>query len=302
MEIRHLRYFVAIAEERSFTRAAERLWVAQPGLSTQIRRLETELGICLFERHTRGVDLTDAGRLFLERARTALEAADLAAATGRDLQNGTEGSIRLGLATDAQWPQASELLETYHQHRPAVEMTVSTSHGGTLVRDLRDGRLDAVLAPSMFRSADLCSIDIGHAPWLVLVARSHRLAGPGPLTACELRGEAIVVSGHRDSAGYDRAVADLLDELGVEPTLRPGSPGPAMLAAVADGRALALTTAADAPRAGLLLRALAPQRTLAFDLLWRGETPSPALRALIDTTQRLSCPAAPRPAPSLVAA
>ena len=69
MELRHLRYFVAIAEERSFTAAAERLWVAQPGLSTQIRRLETELGVRLFERHARGVDLTEAGALFLERAR-----------------------------------------------------------------------------------------------------------------------------------------------------------------------------------------------------------------------------------------
>ena len=69
MELRHLRYFVAVAEERSFTRAAEKLWIAQPGLSTQIRRLEAELGIRLFERHTRGVNLTEAGELFLDRVR-----------------------------------------------------------------------------------------------------------------------------------------------------------------------------------------------------------------------------------------
>src|SRR4051795_8836649 len=99
MELRHLRYFVAIAEERSFTRAAERLWVAQPGLSTQIRRLEADLGVQLFERHTRGVDLTSAGELFLERARAALSAAEFAGATGRDLEAGLVGTVRLGLAT-----------------------------------------------------------------------------------------------------------------------------------------------------------------------------------------------------------
>jgi DNA-binding transcriptional LysR family regulator len=82
MELRHLRYFVTIAEERSFTRAAERLWVAQPGLSTQMRRLEAELGVQLLERHSRGVELTPAGELFLERARVALAAAETAAATG----------------------------------------------------------------------------------------------------------------------------------------------------------------------------------------------------------------------------
>src|SRR5437868_8759560 len=98
MELRHLRYFVAIAEERSFTRAAERLWIAQPGLSTQIRRLEAELGIQLLERHARGVDLTPAGQLFLERARVALAAADAAGATGRDLEAGVIGSVRLGVA------------------------------------------------------------------------------------------------------------------------------------------------------------------------------------------------------------
>src|ERR1700761_8595677 len=99
MELRHFRYFVAIAEERSFTRAAERLWVAQPSLSSQIRRLETELGVRLFERHTRGVDLTDAGALLLKRARATLEAADVARATGRDLEAGLVGTVRLGLAT-----------------------------------------------------------------------------------------------------------------------------------------------------------------------------------------------------------
>src|SRR6201995_1194610 len=88
MELRHLRYFVAIAEERSFTRAAERLWIAQPGLATHVRRLEAELGVRLLDRHPRGVSLTQAGEVFLERARVAVAAADTALATGRDLRAG----------------------------------------------------------------------------------------------------------------------------------------------------------------------------------------------------------------------
>src|SRR3954462_9174272 len=100
VELRHLRYFVAIAEERSFSRAAERVWIAQPGLSTQIRRLEAELGIKLFERHTRGVDLTAPGERFLERARAALAAAELALSTGRNLEAGLVGTVRLGLAAE----------------------------------------------------------------------------------------------------------------------------------------------------------------------------------------------------------
>ena len=143
MELRHLRYFIAIAEEGSFTRAAERLWVAQPGLSTQIRRLEAELGVQLFERHTRGVEVTPAGLLFLERARVAVAAAEAARATGRDLEAGVVGSVRLGVAGEARWRHVSDLLARFGQERPGVEVTVLEAHGGTLWRDLRDGRLDA---------------------------------------------------------------------------------------------------------------------------------------------------------------
>src|SRR3954469_18734329 len=92
VELRHLRYFVAIAEERSFSRAAERVWVAQPALSTQIRQLEGELGVKLFERHPRGGELPAAGEESLERTRVALAAVEAAAATGRELEAGVTGT------------------------------------------------------------------------------------------------------------------------------------------------------------------------------------------------------------------
>src|SRR5215207_2757688 len=245
MELRHLRYFVAIAEEGSFTRAAERLWEAQPGVQ-------------LFARHTRGVDLTEAGEVFLERARTAVAAADAALSTGHDLVEGLVGSVRLGIVTASGWPGTSALLGHFGRERPDVELTVVESYGGTLLRDLRDGRLDAMIAPSEFGSAELRRACLGREPWLVLAGPGHRLAGAGPVGAPELEGQRFVVTGHRDGAGYDRFVADTLAALGVTAALERGGPGPAMLAAVAAGEALALTTTPDVAIGGVVARAISP--------------------------------------------
>jgi len=293
MELRHLRYFIAIAEEHSFTRASERLWVAQPGLSTQIRRLEKELEVKLFERHTRGVRLTAAGELLLERARSVLAAAELAGATGSDLRAGVAGAIRLGLSSEARWSQAAQLLERFSSKRPGVELTLLEGHGGTLWSDLRDGRLDAVIACSSFRSGDLRSLELRAEPWVVLVGADHRLAGYAPLDSDELQGEQIAVTGHRDAAGYDRAVAGLLDQLGVTAALMPGAPGPARDAAVAAGEALVLTTAPIALAPGVLQRPLDADSVLTFELMWRDETPSSALSAFIEEAGGCLEPIAP---------
>ena len=279
MELRHLRYFVTIAEERSFTHAAERLWVAQPGLSTQIRRLEAELGVQLFQRHTRGVNLTEVGQMFLERARTVLAAADAAAATGQDLEAGVVGSLRLGVSTDARWQRTSSLLAHFSNARPGVETTVLEGHGGTLWRDLRDGRLDAVLGPSGLASPDIVALDLGYEPWVALVGLRHRLAGTGPVDAHDLEGEKILVSAHRDAAGYDRTIAHLLEGLDVAACLERGGPGPALLMTVAGGGGLILTTGADFLSPGIAARPLHPRCTLGFQLVWRDEAASPALKA-----------------------
>jgi DNA-binding transcriptional LysR family regulator len=299
MELRHLQYFVAIAEERSFTRASERLWVAQPGLSTQIRRLESELGVRLFERHSRGVDLTDAGELFLERARTALAAADAARATGHDLEEGLVGSVRLGIVTGAGWPGASALFGHFGAERPGVELTVMESYAGTLLRDVREGRLDAMIAPTELGSAELRRVRLGREPWLVVAGPSHPLAGSGPIAAAELEGQRFVVTGHRDGAGYDRLVADTLGALGVTAALERGGPGPAMLAAVAAGDALVLTTAPETAIGGAIARDIQPIRRLEFAIQWRDEAPAPALDELIRSAEARA--RAPRPALAAVA-
>jgi DNA-binding transcriptional LysR family regulator len=294
MELRQLNYFVAIAEAQSFTRAAERLWVAQPGLSTQIRRLESELGVELFERRPRGVDLTDAGELFLERAREAVAAAALARRTGDDLRAGLVGTIRLGVVTGTGWPHLGELLRRFGRDRPDVELTVVESYAGMLLRDLRDGRLDAVLTPTQFASNEVVRVGVGETPWLVLAGPNHRLAGfAGPVPTEDLDGEAVMVTGHRDGAAYDRAVAETLADLGLTLELRPGGPGPALLGGVVYGEAIALTTTPEAAVGGMVVRPLGAEPTVEFAVLWRDRTGAPALDEFIAAAEALAAPARP---------
>jgi DNA-binding transcriptional LysR family regulator len=228
--------------------------------------------------------LTQAGELFLERARAALAAADAAGATGRDLQTGVAGAVRVGLATSARWHRTAAVLDRFSRERDGVELTVLEGYGGTLWRDLRDGRLDAVIAPSSFASPDLRTLELGQEPWVVLVGEKHRLAGTGPLAARDLHGEKIAVTGHRDGAGHDRVVAAVLGELGVTAALVRGAPAPALYRAIARGDAIALTTAPESLPAGVLVRPLDPVRSLRFELMWREETPSPALSELVRIT------------------
>jgi DNA-binding transcriptional LysR family regulator len=304
MELRHLRYFVAIAEEKSFTAAAERLWVAQPSLSTQIRRLEDELGVKLFERNTRGVSLTDAGKAFLDRARTALAAAEAARAIGSDLASGLVGSIRLGIAAGAKSDLVPALLEGFAAVHPNLEITVVESFGGTLLRELRDGRLDAIVAPSVVGSPELHRIALASEPVVVFAAPGHRLGRPGPITAEELDGEQVVVTGQRDGAGYDHAVIEALTELGVAAVTMRGGPGPALFGPVFGGQAVGLSTAAGVDAGALFARPLSPARDVLFELFWLDETPSPALCEFIRAAdEQAKATAAERHArPHLVAA
>ena len=145
MELRHLQHCVAVAEERNFTRAARRLHLVQSALSVSIRSLERELDARLFERTTREVSLTDAGRILLPEARRTLDAAARAQAAVFGAQEGLRGTLRLGMMQVISVVDVGSLIARFHRERPLVDIQPRTAPGGSaaMISDVRRGTLDA---------------------------------------------------------------------------------------------------------------------------------------------------------------
>ena len=149
MELRHLRYFVAVAHEGHVTRAAEKLHIQQPPLSQQIRALEREIDAALFVRHPRGVSLTDAGRSFLADAEAILAQAEHAKIRARRTARGEVGRIAVGFTTSAPFhPLVARAIREFRGNRPDVSFVLEESSSGDMVSGLRDERLDVAFIRS----------------------------------------------------------------------------------------------------------------------------------------------------------
>jgi DNA-binding transcriptional LysR family regulator len=149
MELRHLRYFVAVAEEQHITRAAERLGMQQPPLSQQIRDLEKELQVQLFRRLPRGVELTDAGAAFLERARNILDEVERACVTTRRTARGEEGRVAVGFTSSAPFhPFVPRVIRAFREQSPLVSLVLEESGSRELVQALHSEAIDAAFIRS----------------------------------------------------------------------------------------------------------------------------------------------------------
>jgi DNA-binding transcriptional LysR family regulator len=143
MELRHIRYFLAVAEERNVTRAAERLGIGQPPLSQQIHALEAELGVRLFRRTGHGVLLTEAGEAFLIDARRLLESAGQAIANAQSAGRGETGQLNIGFTGSAAFnPVVPRMIRQFRQSYPGVALTLSEGNTAELLNDLKSGRVD----------------------------------------------------------------------------------------------------------------------------------------------------------------
>jgi DNA-binding transcriptional LysR family regulator len=210
MELRHLRYFVAVAHEGHVTRAAQKLNIAQPPLSQQIRALETEIGTPLLVRHPRGVALSDAGRSFLADAEAILAAADRAAQRARRVARGETGRIAVGFTTSAPFhPLVARAIREFRASRPDVSFVLEETGSGELLAGLREERLDiAFIRSGVPDAAGLAVHALLQEDMVAALPARHRLARQPRLALRDLADDIFILYRRPDGRGlYDVIIA-----------------------------------------------------------------------------------------------
>jgi LysR family hca operon transcriptional activator len=194
VELRHLRYFIAVAEAESLTLAANRkLHTSQPSLSRQIRDLEQEIGARLLTRRARGVELTPAGRAFLEHARSVLSQVEAAADAARRAAHPAKPTFALGFLTGKEIDWLPEAMRILHDELPNIEVTVSSQNSPDLADALMQGRLDAAFMRLEERADELVYRRVISEPFVVMFPSDHHLAVHDAVELREIVGETFII-------------------------------------------------------------------------------------------------------------
>jgi LysR family transcriptional regulator, hca operon transcriptional activator len=216
MELRHLRYFVAVAEEGSLTLAAERrLHTAQPSLSRQIRDLEYEVGAQLMIRSAHGIELTAAGRAFLDHARLALAQVDAAREAARRAAQPAKLSFALGFLTGKEIDWLPEAIRLLRDELPNLEITVSSQYSPDLADALVRGKLDVAFLRRETRATDLMFKVVATEPFVVVLPSDHRLASYEAINPHDMVGETFIAISNTAPVGR-KVVDDYLRRSGID--------------------------------------------------------------------------------------
>ena len=215
MNLQRLRYFVAVAEELHFGRAAERLHMSQPPLSQQIRLLERELDTALFDRSTRRVSLTDAGTFLYPEAVRLLAAADGVDRLMDQHRHGRAGTLRVGFVDSAAYEVMPRVLSEYRRRWPRVGYELHTMSSDEQVQALRAGQIDLGIGRAAADARNVEATLVMHEPLLVAVGASHRLAAAPQTSLRNLAGESIIGFDRRVSPSLHAVLAGMLGAEGV---------------------------------------------------------------------------------------
>jgi DNA-binding transcriptional LysR family regulator len=216
-ELRHLRYFIAVAEERSFSRAAERLHMAQSPLSAAIRQLESEIGTPLLDRGSRGVTKTIAGDVLLDHARRIVEAVDGAVAAARRAADGELGSIRIGFSWSARFATLPALAQRFAESHPDVTLITQEMWNADMPGALRSATIDLAISVCPERDGEIAYELLRREPVVALVPDGHRLAAQTQLDARELSGEEFLMFPRELAPRLHDALLEICRQAGFEP-------------------------------------------------------------------------------------
>jgi DNA-binding transcriptional LysR family regulator len=210
MELRHLRYFVAVAGTMNVTRAARDLHLAQPALSQQIKALEAELGVALLRRSGRGIELTAAGRRFHDDARAILDLGHSAVLAAQQVARGDVGRLAVGMTESAGFsPMVTEPIRRFIRAHPGVDLTLIEGRTEDLVRALADRAIDvALVRPPVAAEAEWRVLSFHREPLVAAIPSDHSLAGRTAIRAADLDGVTLIWPRRRGGGG---GVSQVLD-------------------------------------------------------------------------------------------
>lgn len=289
LDLRLMRYVIAVAETGGFQAAAERLHIAQPPLSRQIRALEGELGVALFER--RPTRLTGAGRAFVDAARETLAAAERTVAVTRRAARTATGTVRVGYGPTTAHSEMPLLLAALAEAHPEVTVEVVEAWDPELVDGLRTGGLDAALGRHLPTPPDCRALTLRTEAYVAVVHAGHRHAGRGAVALSDLRGETFRFLARDLAPGYHDAVLAAARGTGEDfPVWHNPVPGLRNhLGVLTDGFMLLPRSVAEHLLPGAArLTVTDPLPPVPLQLIHRGPTDAPALAALVRTARGLA--------------
>jgi DNA-binding transcriptional LysR family regulator len=259
MELRHLRYFVAVAEAENVTRAAAKLHVAQPAVSRQIRDLEDELGVALLERSAKAVRLTEAGRIFLNEARAVLQRSEEAVHAARAAADGTGGELHAGYAPSLTVEILPRALRSFQAEFPRVRVLLHDLSTQEMLDGLRSGKLHVALMVQPARASlrGLSFHELARYPICVGVAPGHRFARSRSVTLARIASEPLIGYSRADYPEYHSSLDALFAREPRKPSIvEEHDSVTSLIAAVESGRGIALVPGCIACLAGPRLKIL----------------------------------------------
>lgn len=220
LEFRHLRYFLALAEELHFGRAAQRLAISQPPLSVAIQQLEASVGARLFDRDSKGVRLTPAGQAFRASAQALLERAEDACAQAREVQAGEVGRLRLGFVGSTLFNGLAAWLQAFQARHPKVEVVVVELNSQDQIDALLQQELDLGLVHTDRLPPTLDSQPLYSEPFLACLPASHPLAAQSLITLTALSDQPFILFSRKGSPDYHARIVDICRQHGFYPRLQ----------------------------------------------------------------------------------